>query len=926
MLRLGVSIVPAAVALAALALAAAPASAAAPVEPYRAGDFGGFWNIVPPGQSGRVTPSQAAAHALSGARPPHSDDQLRMYGDLAYAPRRLTPADIPRYFKDASFGVRPEHVERTYSPRADVTIVRDHFGVPHIYGTTREGTLHGVGYATAEDRLFLMDVLRHVGRGNATAYLAPLADASANDREQWEVAPYREQDLTAQVERGAQLYGPLGAQVQADALAYTAGVNQYIAEARLDPSKLDSVYAVVNQGRGPDPWKVEDLIAIASLVGGIFGKGGGEELESALVLEEARKRFGQRRGLRVWRDFRSAEDPEHPTIVSGGKRFPYRTPPRRRRRGSLAMPDPGSVEMHEVVVSGEGGSGASGSAGNAAAAPRSLELQAFLDGLLEAGPMGSNALLVSAKKSRSGRPLAVFGPQTGYFAPQLLHEQYVSGPGIRARGIAFAGTNLYVQLGRGPDYAWSATSAGQDIIDTFALELCEPDGSAPTKRSMHYSFRRVCREMEVLERDNTSATGAGERYRAERTAMGLVTARATIGGKPVVYTKLRPTYMHEADSVGGFVQLNNPDAIPNARAFQHAVNLIGFTFNWFYADDRDIAYFNSGWNPVRARRLNPDLPAWGRFEWRNFDPELLTADYTSFRHHPRAVNQTHFADWNARQARGYRAADGQWGYSSTYRSMPLHDRIRAHIRGRRTMTLPQLVGAMADAGFVDLRGEKVLPWALKVLGRPRDQADARVAEAIGLLADWQRAGAPRRDRDRDGVYEHSRAIQIMDAWWPLWMRAQFEPVLGRELYAKVTGMTGVDNSPNNNGAHLGSAYQGGLYGHARKDLRRLLGRRVRGRFSRTYCGAGSLRRCRALLADTLAEAVAKSAGEVYGGDSVCGSQPTVGPEDPARVDGDQWCYDAIRHLPVGVVEQPLIHWVNRPTFQQVVEVEGHRPR
>ena len=47
---------------------------------------------------------------------------------------------------------------------ADVTIVRDKgFGVPHIYGQTRAGTMFGLGYAGAEDRLFVMDVLRNAG-------------------------------------------------------------------------------------------------------------------------------------------------------------------------------------------------------------------------------------------------------------------------------------------------------------------------------------------------------------------------------------------------------------------------------------------------------------------------------------------------------------------------------------------------------------------------------------------------------------------------------------------------------------------------------------------------------------------------------------------------------------------------------------------
>ena len=80
------------------------------------------------------------------------------------------------------------------------------------------------------------------------------------------------------------------------------------------------------------------------------------------------------------------------------------------------------------------------------------------------------------RASRSaGHPLFVAGPQVGYFNPQILMEEDVhapassAGPGIDAAGAAFVGINLYVQLGRGRDYAWSATSAGQDIIDTFAL-------------------------------------------------------------------------------------------------------------------------------------------------------------------------------------------------------------------------------------------------------------------------------------------------------------------------------------------------------------------------------------------------------------------------------------------------------------------------
>src|SRR5213076_167423 len=101
----------------------------------------------------------------------------------------------------------------------------------------------------------------------------------------------------------------------------------------------------------------------------------------------------------------------------------------------------------------------------------------------------SNALIVGAKYSQSGHPLAVFGPQVAYFAPEILMEEDVHGPGIDARGAAFPGVNLYVELGHGDDYAWSATSAGQDIADTWALPLCDPNGGKPTTTSDYYVYK-----------------------------------------------------------------------------------------------------------------------------------------------------------------------------------------------------------------------------------------------------------------------------------------------------------------------------------------------------------------------------------------------------------------------------------------------------
>src|SRR4051794_67606 len=281
---------------AAFLAAAAPASAQLPASgpdpaPYGTNDSGGFRNVLPPGENGLDNFADFTRASTEGTPPAHFADQLHLYTDLLYFSPQLRHDQLPQFFKDATFGVKPDDVESTIHPRNGVTIVRDkQFGVPHIYGATRGDVMFGTGYAGAQDRLFLMDVLRHTGRAQLSSFAGGSASNRAMDREQWRLAPYTEEDLQKQIDLAEQVYGARGKMLQDDLTNYVAGINEYITEAQLDPSKKPAEYSLL--GIQLEPWKGTDVIATASLIGGIFGTGGGQELLSAQTYQAFVKRFG----------------------------------------------------------------------------------------------------------------------------------------------------------------------------------------------------------------------------------------------------------------------------------------------------------------------------------------------------------------------------------------------------------------------------------------------------------------------------------------------------------------------------------------------------------------------------------------------------------------------------------------------------------
>jgi len=870
--------------------------------------YGHVRNILPPGSNGTVTAvdllSLGGSTTADENNPPNFADQLEMYDGLTTVqPDAITAEDVDRLFKDAGF--EPDEVASTETPREGVTIERDSFGVPFITGVTFEDVEFGAGYAATQDRMFLMDALRHSGAARLAEFTGDTPGNVAMDQAQLRSAYYTEEEAEAQVAKAAERAGgEQGAKLLGAVDAFLDGINA--AQEAMCPGGVvtspDCPVEYAALQKTPEPWTRADIVYLASLVGGIFGKGGGHEYDNAIFYQRLVEKFGPRKAKRVYADLREKNDPEAPTTSE--TYTPYQLGGLKPGRPGVALPD---VDGPTAPGSGSPTGDSAAPSGEAQGATARMDLPGYSIEVPLQGHGMSNAILVSGDRSATGNPLAVMGPQTSYFTPQLLTEQVLDGPGIKARGVAFAGTNLFVQLGRGVDYAWSATSSGSDNIDTVVEPLCNMDGTAPSVESTAYLKDGTCTEMERFTHSETTTPGAGSQnpprtyeFLVLRTHHGIVQLRTTVDGRPVAIVSQRSTYGHEVDSVIGFSELNDPGFVQDSFDFQRAASDIDYTFNWFYADTDDIAYYSSGLLPLRADGVEPDFPRWG-------DSDYDWDGWLSFNDHPRQVNpdRGYLVSWNNKQAPGFAASDAEWSYGSVYRSLALENRLKRKIAAG-PVDVEDMVGVMSDAATTDSRAAYTLKWLLKVLRKDKANADA-----VAALRAWLADGAPRVDRDRDGAYAHQQAIAIFDHWWQNGRRSSvaytvMKGGLGARLVHKVPVI--LDDHPRHG---MGSAWNGvPWYGYISKDLRSLLGKEVEAPYHYSYCGKGRLDRCRTALSRSLTATVEELLAEQNA-------------EKVADLTYDK-SEDNIRHSTAGVVGVREIDWQNRPTFQQVIEFIAHR--
>jgi len=793
-------------------------------------------NIIPSGQDGT---------------PPLDTTQAVMYDALTPLFNNVTNSDINKYFKSEKLGATTDGPYTTETvPKAGVTIKRDKYGVPHVISTTYDGGIWAAGWIAAEDRGLLLSQARYNARVAAIDVPGLSAIGLVSGLKSFVPSAQTEAAVAKQTD-ALKAAGPEGKAVLKDIDTYLTGINDY-----LDihsPATAD--------------WTRNDVYAVNALKDQFLGEGGGDEARRSQFLGGLIKRLGAKKGWKVFNDLRQQTNDESPTSIDG--KFPYEPIPS-NKSGSVIL-DPGSYAPVNPV---QGMTLSAESSTNA----------------LEPRHQASNTLMITKKKSATGRPLMVGGPQIGYFAPGLTYEIDMNAPGLKWRGATSAPFPGYLLIGRGQDFATTLTSASGDVIDQYAETLC---GGSQTK----YLYKGKCRNMGTFD----AGTLNGDPVSFKTTVHGPVVGYATVKGKSVAISSKRSSYGKDVLDLMFNRRLSN-GSVKGPKSFYEAASKTPQTFNSFYIDNNNVALYTSGKLPIRDKRVDPGLPTkgTGQYEWKGF---------LSKNGHPHGKNPKSgmMVNWNNSVAHKFGSADDEWGRAGSVQRVNLLTRNLNRNKNKKNgkLNMADVVSAMNAGATQDVRAIFTVPLLAQLL-KGSKAPSTQAQQMLNQMVAWNKKNGSRLDLNNDGKIDAPGAASL-DVAWPKIADAFMKPVLGSQLDELNSLFSRFDQPP--------AGQYAGWYQYFDRDIRSLLGKKVKSPFKVDYCGNGKKAACQKAVWAAIAAAGTEAATQ-YGSEN-----PADWHVNTVYVDADH-PGEQIKFGPLGLI---TMRYTNRPSgIQQVISFNGHR--
>ncbi len=613
-----------------------------------------------------------------------------------------------------------------------VTVVRDEYGVPHVYATTTRSLLYGDGYAQAQDRLWQADLVRRTATGTLSALVG------AGEGQQNVLTDRFFRLYTGGTAGLRARLATLDAGSRAAVQAFVDGVNAEIRDATR-AGTLPVEYAAVHGS--PAPWQASDVVAIGMLSINSVGVTGSDELQNARVLEDQVARLGPVRGAQAFSDSHWLDDPSAPTTIPG--------------------PAP------QAVAAGSASPRPAAAAGDLTAASDTLRLQSAAGAAMRrlglGGPGHSNAVLVSGALSASGHPLLLGGPQIGHSLPQGFVEIGLHGAGIDATGVVLAGAPG-VQIGVGHGHAWTVTTGGDDNADLYT------DRVDPVGHPGQYLFEGRWRAYACRPEAIAVAGAPPERFTACEGVHGPV-----LGSAGSTAIALRDA---TRDRVGatlrGFLDLNRAATM---NAFLGAARTLGGSLNVWYADAQHIAYQRTGPVPLRAPGDDPFLPhpGDGSDEWTGFVP---VADLPAVVDPP----QGWLANWNNKPRAGWtNSSDGFWQWGPVQRVQTLQRQLAALAPGSADVATLERVNRVAGTTSQSPVGTEdvltVQALLAPLVAQVATDRDPRLGATVTRLRSWAQR---QLDANGDARYDDP-VVAIYQAWYTALVDDHVATVLGPDF-------------------------------------------------------------------------------------------------------------------------------------------------
>ncbi len=326
----------------------------------------------------------------------------------------------------------------------EVTVERDRWGVPHIRAGSLEDLAEAQGYVMAQDRLWQMDLLRRVARGQLSEILG--ARTLKIDES------FRTYGFAHAAERDATL---LDAESRRVMDAYARGVNEFIGQHK---NNLPLEFSLLHYQ--PTPWLPSDTLAISGYMYRTLADTWERELNRAKVTERA--------GAERARDLFSEEAAmDHfvvgdPKVIDDGSQ--------RSAAHADDEEDDDDMEPDAVLKASRGGSGSGETAESDADLTSAIaeSIQGFLHesrNEIRQG-LGSNNWVVSGAHTATGKPLLANDTHLELSIPPIWYEMHLTAPGWNVKGFTLPGAPMII-IGHNDRVAWGFTNNGADVQDLY---------------------------------------------------------------------------------------------------------------------------------------------------------------------------------------------------------------------------------------------------------------------------------------------------------------------------------------------------------------------------------------------------------------------------------------------------------------------------